>query len=365
MAHGRRANNEGSVYWDNNRKRYVAQISLPNGKRRSKTGKSQREVLDWLTNERNKVLKGTYVTDDKLTVADHLNRYLEDVARHSVRPKTFATYKGYIDNHVIPELGRIKLAGLRPDHVQSFYRKKLDEGLAARTVEQIHAILHKALKQALRWGLVSRNVTDLVDVPRPKRNPPTIWNTKQVNTFLKHAENHAYYPIYVLAIYTGMRQSEILGIHRDDVSLKDGVVNVRHTLQRIPNKGLQVVPVKSDKSKRSVALSGTALKVLEKHLATDGPGLIFTTSKGTPVDARELVRHFKRVLTEARLPDIRFHDLRHFHASALLQAGVNPKVVQERLGHSTAALTLNVYSHVIPSLQKDAAEKFEAIISSD
>lgn len=360
----RRAKGDGSVYHDDKRDRWVAQITLPNGKRRGKTGDTQKEVLDWLTEQRSKVLKGTYVKDEKVTVADFLERYLETVARHNVRPKTFATYKGYVDNHIVPELGRIKLARLRPDQVQEFYDKKLKEDLAKRTVEQIHAILHKALKQALKWGLVSRNVTDLVDVPRPKRTPPKLWNSRQTTKFLEAAKGHMYYPIYVLAIYTGMRQSELLGIHREDVHLEQAVINVKHTVQRIPRKGLKVLPVKSEKSRRSIALPDTALSVLKEHLKAIDSGLIFTSSTGYPVDARELVRHFKTVIEETGLPEIRFHDLRHFHASALLQAGVNPKVVQERLGHSTAAFTLNVYSHTIPSLQKDAANKFEDIIGS-
>jgi integrase len=358
----RRARGDGSVYWDAERGRWVAQITLPNGRRRSKTGSRQKDVLGWLTEQRRAVQHNTYVVDERLSLGDFLDRYLNDVARHNVRPKTFATYVGYVNNHIKPELGRVRLSSLRPDQVQVFYNKKLEAGLSPRTVEQMHAILHKSLKQAMRWGLVSRNVTDLVDAPRPKRMPPTGWSGSEVNAFLKAAESHAYYPIYVLAVTTGMRQSELLGVHREDVSLSRAVISVRHTVQRIPGRGLMVVPVKSDKSKRSVALPSMALAALKQHLGGVESGLIFTTSRGTPVDARELVRHFKATIEQAGLPDIRFHDLRHFHASALLQAGVNPKVVQERLGHSTAAFTLDVYSHVIPSLQRDAAEKIEDII---
>lgn len=361
----RRGRGEGTLFFDQVRSRWVGQIVLPNGKRKSKTAKSRKEVLDWLTTQKSAVLKGTYVTDDKLTLGDFLDRYLEDVAKHSVRPKTFSTYKGYVDNHVKVELGKIKLASLRPDHVQAFYSKKLADGLSTRTVEQMHAILHKALKQALRWGLVNRNVTDLVSAPRPKRNPRQLWSVNQVNTFLKATETHPYYPIYLLAVYCGMRQSEILGIHREDVDLERGIINVRHTLQRVQGQGLIIQNVKSQKSKRAVVVPSTALKALRIHLVNVERGLIFTTSKGTPVDARELVRHFKKVINEVGLPDTRFHDLRHLHATLLLASGANPKVVQERLGHSTAAFTLNTYASVLPGLQEKAAADFEKMMASD
>lgn len=355
----RRLKGEGSVYYQKSRDRWLAQFTFPNGKRRTRAHKEKQVVLDWLTEQRNKVSKGTYVSDDKRRFGDFLDHYIEDVAKHSLRPRTLESHTGYIRNHIKPELGRIKLADLRPEQLQAFYTKKLNEGLARRTVEYLHAIIHKTLDQALRWGLVSRNVSDLVDPPRPKRKAPVIWNAEQIQTFLEAVEGHQYYPIYVVAVYTGMRQGEILGIHKQDVDLKSGTINVRHQLQPIKGKGLTVTQVKTDKSRRPVTLPETALTVLQEHLETLDSGLIFTTSKGNPIWAQTLYRHFKNTTKKLGLPDVTFHSLRHAHATLLLQAGVNPKVVQERLGHSQISLTLDTYSHVVPSLQEEAADKFE------
>lgn len=355
----RRLKGEGSIYYQKSRDRWLAQITLPNGKRRTKAHKEKQVVLDWLTEQRRKVRRGAYVSDDKLRFGDFLDRYIEDVATHNLRPRTLETHTGYIRNHIKPELGRIKLGNLQPGQLQAFYRKKLDEGLARRTVEYMHAIIHKTLDQALRWGLVMRNVSDLVDPPRPKRKPPVIWNAGQIQIFLEAVKGHQYYPIYVVAVYTGMRQGEILGIHKQDVDLKNGIINVKHQIQPIRGKGLTVTQVKSDKSRRPVTLPDTALTVLREHLETVDSGLIFTTSNGNPIWPQTLYRHYKNTIEKLGLPDVNFHSLRHAHATLLLQAGVNPKVVQERLGHSQISLTLDTYSHVVPSLQEEAADKFE------
>jgi integrase len=166
-----------------------------------------------------------------------------------------------------------------------------------------------------------------------------------------------------VAIYTGMRQGEILGIHKDDVDLELGVINVLHQVQPIRAKGMIVSDVKTDKSRRPVTLPETVLEVLREHLETVEGGLIFTSRTGRPLWPHNVYRHFKQTIEKLGLPDIRFHDLRHTHATLLLAAGVHPKGVQERLGHSQISLTLDTYSHVGPSLQSEAADKFEAILA--
>jgi integrase len=224
--------------------------------------------------------------------------------------------------------------------------------------------LHKALNQALKWGLVVRNVTDLVEKPRPKRKEFTTWSADEVNRFLEAIADHRWYPIYTMAIYTDMRQGEILGLHREDINLENGVVNVRHQVSAIRGQGLVITELKSAKSRRPITLPQSALEALKSYLELIGveSGLVFTTSTGRPISPRNILRHFKSVIKETGLPDIRFHDLRHTHATLLLAAGVHPKVVQERLGHSQISLTLDTYSHVIPSLQTEAADQFEAIL---
>ena len=360
----RRAKGEGSIYFNENVNLWVAQITLPNGQRKSKSSKAQKQVRNWLIKQRNQLREGLYVTDDHIKLGDFLDRYMEDVAKNSLRPRTYNRNIGIVRNHIKPELGNIKLNALRPDQVQSFYAEKLSEGLSKRTVQYIHAVLHKALNQALKWELVTRNVTDLVEKPRPKRKTFTTWSADEVNHFLEAVSTHRWYPIYVLAIYTGMRQGEILGLHREDINLERGAINVRHQVSAIRGQGLVITEPKSEKARRLITLPPSALQLLKSHLELieDASGLVFTTSTGRPISPRNILRHFKKIIEQTGLPDIRFHDLRHTHATLLLAAGVHPKVVQERLGHSQISLTLDTYSHVIPSLQTEAADQFESIL---
>ena len=360
----RRSKGEGTVYFNDRIDRWVAQVTLPNGKRKTKSFRTQRKARDWKTDQLNKIREGIYVTDERIRVGDFLDHYMEDVAKHSLRPRSYERHNSLVINHIKPELGNIRLNSLRPDQVQSFYTKKLNEGLSKRTVQYIHAVLHKALDQALKWGFVARNVTDLVEKPRPKRKEFTTWSADEVNRFLEAVTDHRWYPIYTLAVYTGMRQGEILGLYREDINLDRGVINVRHQVSAIPGQGLVISEPKSEKARRPITLPPSALDILETYLELVGveSGLVFMTSTGRPISPRNILRHFKSVVKKTGLPEIRFHDLRHTHATLLLAAGVHPKVVQERLGHSQISLTLDTYSHVIPSLQVEAADQFEAIL---
>jgi integrase len=361
----RRSKGEGTVYYSKQRNVWVAQLTLPNGKRRSKSCESKKKALTWLTVEKNKVIQGLFVADDQIKLADFLESYMTDVAEHRLRPTTIQTHWSLLRNHIIPELGNIRLSKLHPNHIQRFYAQKLDEGLSKRTVQYLHAILHKALNQALRWGLVVRNVTDLVDVPSPSRKTPTVWNVSQVQRFLSAVSGHRWYPVYVVAVYCGLRKGEILGLHREDIDLEREVLRVRHQVTYVRGKGSVISEPKTDRARRQVTLPPFALNVLSDHVNTlnENQSLLFTTSTAKPVSGRNVVRHFKSVIEQEGLPNIRFHDLRHTHATILLASGVHPKVVQERLGHSQISLTLDTYSHLIPSLQEEAAQQFEEIMA--
>jgi integrase len=359
----RRAKGEGSLYFNDKIDRWIAQITLPNGKRRSKSGKTQGEVRDWLIEQRNKSREGLYVADDKLRLGEFLDDFMENVAKHSLRPRSYQRSRELVDYHIKPALGNVKLSSLDPRRVQAFYSSKLDKGLSKRTVQYIHSVLHRSLEQALRWGLVNRNVTDLVDKPKPDKKPVKTWSADEVNRFLRAVEDHRWYPIYILAVYTGMRQGELLGLHKSDVDLDKGVIHVKHQLSEIRGVGLVITEPKTERSRRPITLPATALQVLKNHLTDFEGSLLFTTSTGNPIRASNIVQHLKKVTEEEGLPKIRFHDLRHTHATLLLMAGTHPRVVQERLGHSSISMTLDVYSHVIPSMQDEAAEQFEAILA--
>jgi integrase len=228
----------------------------------------------------------------------------------------------------------------------------------------MHSVLHKALGQALKWGIVVRNVCDLVEAPHPKRKAPATLTPDQVKKFLETVKDHRWYPIYVLSLYCGFREGEVLGIYFEDLDLLHDVIHVRHAVQYLVGKGLVITEPKTDSAKRTVTIPGFAHDVLVEYLhpLKRNQGLVFVTSHGTPISPRNLIRHFKQALEEAGLPEIRFHDLRHTHASLLLAAGVHPKLVQERLGHSQISLTLDTYTHVVPGMQEGVAEKFDELM---
>lgn len=360
----RRSNGEGSICFSEKEQLWIGQITLPGGKRRRKRSKTQKVVKDWLLAQREAVRDGLVVEDEKVTVGEFIDRYMSDVATHTLRPKTLEAYHSLIRVHLKPALGQIRLNQLRPAHVQKFYADKLESGLSRRTVQFIHSILRKALDQALRWGLVVRNVADLVDAPVPKRKAPVTWTPDQVRKFLDSIKDHRWYPIYVLALYCGLREGELLGLHFEDVDLLHSQIHVRHAVQYLIGGGLVITEPKTDAGKRTVTIPSFANNVLLEymHPLKRNQGLIFVTGNNTPISPRNLIRHFKSALKEANLPEIRFHDMRHTHASLLLAAGVHPKLVQERLGHSQISLTLDTYTHVIPNMQDGVAEKIDDLL---
>ena len=307
-----------------------------------------------------------------LTLGEYLVRWLEDSVRGSVKVTTQASYGSLVRNHVCPTLGGTKLAALTPAHVQALYRRKLEEGLAPKTVKYLHTTLHRALKQAVRWGLVPRNVAAAVDPPRARPPVITPLSPAQARQLLKAAEGNRLEALYILAITTGMRQGELLGLGWEDVDLEAGVVRVRRTLT-LARGGPRLTEPKTPKSRRQMRLTASAVEALERHQdgqhaeraaagdKWDGSlGLVFATRIGTPIRRAKLhLQSWKPLLRRAGLPDIRFHDLRHTCATLLLTKGVHSKIVSEMLGHSSIAITLDTYSHVIPGLGNVAANAME------
>lgn len=361
----RRGAGEGSLFFSKTENTWIGEINLPDGTTKRKRSKRQSVVKDWLLTQRNALKEGLFVKDDQLSVADFLDRYVNDVLTQTVRPTTQLSYGNIIRRHLIPKLGNIKLTQLRPDQLQSLYAEKSKDGLSPRMVQFIHSVMHQALNQALRWGLVARNVSDLVQKPKADRKIPTIWTVEQVKTFLNAVKNDRFYPIYVLAVATGMREGEILGLYYDDIDWITNKIHIKRAVITIPKQGSTVIDPKSASGKRSVTVPPYAMEVLKTHCdgLKEKRSFIFTTSNDTPFSARNLVRHFKSVIEKTGLPNIRFHDLRHYHATYLLTQNVHPRVVQERLGHSSVTLTLNTYSHVIPSLDKEAADQANKMFS--
>lgn len=340
-------------------------------------GKSRREVAEKLAKAQLDKGAGVLAEPSRETVGEFLSRWLQDSVKHSVRPRTFESYSLNVRRHLAPEIGHLALRKLTPGHVQRFYRKKLEEGLSPRTVQYLHAILHRALEQALRWGLAPRNVADAVDAPKPARREMQALTPEQADRFLEATRTDRLHALFALAVGCGLRQSELLGLAWSDVDLEAGRIQVQRQLQYLRRVGPVLSEPKSARGRRSIALPAFVVEALRQHRKQQlgerlalGPAwqnewnLVFVTQVGTPIEATNLVRHFKGLLRRAGLPEIRFHDLRHSCASLLLAAGEHPKVVQELLGHSNISLTLDSYSHVLPTLQKQAAAKMDALLKN-
>ena len=374
---GKRGQNEGSIYKRSDG-RWAATVTLGHegGKRKRKTyyGETRKEAQEQLTAALRTIQQGLPITNDRLTVGRYLERWLNESAKPTIRPKTYHSYAQLIRLHLTPDLGHIVLGKLTPQDVQEFVNRKLKVGLSARTVQYLHSVLRRALGQALKWGLVPRNVATLVDPPRVRRTDVRPLLPDQARLLLEALRGDRLEALYTVALAVGLREGEALGLRWQDVDFEKGTLSVRVALQRIEGK-LQLVEPKTLRSRRSILLSDSTLGALRTHHARQlaerlqagerwyESGLVFTSRTGTPLLARNIVRHFKGVLRKAALPDQRFYDLRHTCASLLLAQGVHPRVAMEILGHSQISLTMDTYSHVIPTLQKEAAGRMDDLLS--
>ncbi len=378
----KKANGEGSVarYKDG---RWCARhtFHLPGGRplRKAFYGRTKAEALAKRTKAVADYRDGRLVLDqEKLTLGEHLTRWLEESVRGNVRPRTLDNYRLQVERHISPALGSVKLKDLSPAHVQRLIRDKLDSGLSPASVRYVHAVLRRALRQAVRWGLAPRNAAEAVDLPKLVRKEARALSPEEARRFLAACSGERLEALYVLGVTSGLRQGELLGLKWEDVDLDRGTLLVRRQIQRMRDgSGLAFLPLKNPESRREVALGPMAVSALRKHRARqaeeklmlgslyDDRGLIFTTGHGTPLEATNVVdRSFKPLLRAAGLPDIRFHDLRHTCATLMLSMGLSPKVAQERLGHADVSVTMGIYSHVTPETRREAAGAIEDLLGS-
>jgi integrase len=358
----RRGNGEGSIY---RRKDglWVGQYQIqgPNGTKTkyiySKTRKDAAAKLAKAIAERD---SGIVFDSESLNLSDYLDRWLKSV-EGTIRPGAFRRYEEASRIHVKPYLGSKKLNRINTLQLQSLYARKLDQGLSPRTVQIIiHATLHKALKQAVRWSLIPRNAAEFAAPPKTQRTEIKPLTEEQVKRVLNAVRGDQLEALYVLAITTGMRSGELLGLRWEDVDLEARTLQVRRTVFNG-----RIESPKTLKGKRSIRLTQISITVLRKHQRTGE--WIFSTKVGTPVSAHNLHNHsWKPLLKKTTLPlNTRFHDLRHTCATLLLTKGVLPKIVQELLGHSSISITLDTYSHVLPNMQGEAVRAMEDIFEDD
>jgi integrase len=374
----RRVAGEGSIFKRSDG-RWVGTLDLgpdAGGKRARKTiyGKSQREVRDKLAQVRREIAENGQPSDGRLTLGQFLQDWLTS-KRSQVRPRTWARYESYCRLHVEPRLGKVRLAKVTPEHLEKLYSQLLDAGLAPMSVRHLHAMLHGALKHGVRRGVIARNVTELVDPPLAPKHEIRTLSADEAQRLLQEAADDPLEALYVLAITTGMRQGELLALRWRDVDLRNGALQVRGTLQRGANNELEIREPKTNASTRRILLPQLAVDALARHTtrqraqreragtAWDDLGLVFTNEIGRPINASNLTsRSFRPLLKRARIEGLRFHDLRHSAATLLLEQNVHPKVVSEMLGHADIGITLDLYSHVTPTMQAHAASAFDDLL---
>ena len=378
MANKKRGNMEGSIVYRSDG-RYMARYTVHTAegpKRKALYGRTRAEVAAKLTKAMADRDGGLAFEAGNLTVGEYLDTWLTDSLRGTVRESTRVRHEINIRVHIAPALGRVKLKSLTPAHVRGLHCEKLDAGLAPATVRKIHLTLHKALSQAVTDGLIPRNAA-AVPAPRPTPKEMNPLSAEEARALLEAAREigDRFEALYVLAVTAGLRRGELLGLRWEDADLERGTLRISRALVR-EGSSYRSSSTKTKRGRRSIRLTPRAVSALKAHRKRQleekikfaglwkDHGLIFATQAGTFVNPENLInRSFKPLLKRAGLPEIRFHDLRHTCATLLLGGGVHPKLVQELLGHATIAMTLDTYSHFLPSMGDHTAKAMEAALS--
>lgn len=368
----RSVHGSGSVYQRKSDGRWVAKLKVEEtGKYRELYAATEKEAYKKLEEAQFEQKQGAFVAGSQQTVKQYLEYWLEDVHKDTVRLGTYTNNRITVNKHIIPSIGHFKLQKLTAQQVQMFYAKKLREGMTASRVRRIHAVLHKALNYAKRNRLVSNNVCDNLELPRERKPEMGALTIEQAKRLLQVVQGHHLEMLITLAITTGMRRGELLSLRWQDIDIEKGVLRVRRTVNFISGHGFIEGEPKTAKSTRDILLPSFVLTMLKQYRVEQAKmrvqadstyidrDLVFANEDGGFIRFTTLRYHFNRLLDEAGLPHIRFHDLRHSAASLLLSMGVPIKVVQELLGHNTVDMTLNTYSHVYPAMRREAMEKME------
>lgn len=365
----RRYNNEGTVSLRPSG-RHQAQLTL-DGHRLTKTLDTKREANRWLREMANKKDAGLTASGASLTFSEYLKQWL-GWKRSDVKRKTWDQYELIIRKHIVPTLGNRKLLEIRPIDLQRLYSTKRECDVSPRIIQLIHSVLHNSLNRALRLGMISQNPANAVDRPRTPEKEMKIFSEQEGYRFLFEAKGHRLYALFRLAITSGMRLGELLGLKWSDVDWASSSLQISRQLQRSPKGGIELSKPKTAHSVRTVQLGGETLIALMEHFEKntqqfrDEPAsshLVFVSKQGNALRSRGVQKAFKAILEKAGLSEIRFHDLRHKAASLLLSKGMPVLDLSRQLGHSRASTTLDVYAHLVPGARSDATEKLDQIFS--
>ena len=376
---------QGHVYKRGGSWTYVLDVSLPGQRRRQKSKggyRTKRDALSALNEAQGALQRGLYVEPSRLTLKTFLIDHWLPAIKSRLRKSTFEGYRSSIRSHVLPRLGEVLLQALSPDQLNAFYSELLEKGrrngkggLSPKTVHNVHVMLHKALHDAVRWNYLPRNVAQFADPPRQTSSGKAMraWSPGELRSFLQLVEKDPHFAAWVLAANTGMRRGEVLGLRWQDIDFDRRRLAIRQTIISIDYQ-VEISEPKTARGRRSIALDSGTVTALRSHRVAQNQqklklgeayqdfGLVFCREDGTPIHPDRFTQMFDKHVKESGLPRIRLHDLRHTHATLALAAGIHPKVVSERLGHSTVAFTMDVYSHAIPSMEAEAAETIANLV---
>ncbi len=334
---------------------------------------------------------GIFVDPASMPLDQFLDSWLEDVAKNKLRSRTFEGYKSLLRCHVRKQIGLTRLCDLQAYEIQKMYNGMVKAGYSAKTVRHVHNVLSPALEWAVRMKMVFQNPCDLCELPRIEKKEMMYFTALETAIFLEAAKTDQYYPAFLLAIETGMRPEEYLGLQWKDIDFDNSRLSVRRSVVPLKGGGFAFEEPKTKQSRRSIPLSKTSLAALKVHRVKQLESrmkindvyqdydLVFPSVIGTPIQHQNFYRrHFKKVIRLANekirkenedrtdkkpeLKTIRLYDLRHTMATLLLSKGINPKIVSERLGHASIVLTLDTYSHVLPAMQTDATDQIEKLM---
>lgn len=375
----RRGNNEGS-YYQRADKLWVGVVSVRHpvsGIQRRKyfDGKTKQEVRTAVAHFQRDRDLGRPLVITRQTLAQYMTWWLAESVKPTVRPKTYRIYESQTRVHIIPNLGHLKLTDLTPQHLQSFYNDLSRRGLAARTVSHVHAVLRRALRQAVAWELMTHNVTSHVRPPRGRRYEIVPLTLEQADRLLVTVQGHRLAALYTVALALGLRLGELLGLRWSDLDLTERTLAIKQAVQRIDGQLMFTEP-KSESGRRVIALPELVLtallehrerQVVERRLAGSrwrDFNLIFPSSIGTPHEPRNVQHHFQDLRVQLGFTGVRFHDLRHTCATWLIAKGVHARIVMEILGHSQISLTMNTYGHVAIEAQREAAAQMNTVLQA-
>jgi len=345
-------------------------------KQRSISGKTQKEVAQKLRELTSEIDKGTYQEPCRLTLGEWMNIWTRDYLG-AVKPRTEESYKCQIENHIRPALGGTKLEALTAPAIQHFYNSLIKSGLSPKTVKITHGVLHKALQQAVAIGYLKFNPADACTMPHVERKELKPLDEESIGKFLSAIKGHPYEDLFLVTLFTGMRQGEVLGLRWDCVDFEKGTLLInKQLLKRKDEQGNLVYTLDSTKNShgRKVTPASTVMSILRQHRAKQAQwkllagaawqesGLVFTDKLGGHLMHHTVYHNFKKVVASIGCPETRFHDLRHSYAVAAIRAGDDIKTVQGNLGHATASFTLDVYGHLTDQMKQESANRMEKFI---